>query len=395
MIKEQHFLHRSRFDLAIFRQAHRHFGEAVRLSRAGETEAVGLAFVDPDQTVDRWRRGEEIGRQDQAEQRNSRRIGYAPDPPSRTMAFDQPRRQARDDEQSDRHDQRQYQYRPPCMAQDVMAQFMAHDRRDFVRTGSLQEIVIERDPDRRADARDIGRNALVLPRLVEHVDMIRRNIIFRSHRDDPVAHRPLRHLAIVVEQRRNEHRSEQQPDEQEGRDHSGSPDPPCLGRAPDHRKNRHDQQRKDDQGDDQPDHLLTEPAGKILTHQSILLLPEEVAVDRPRQSEQESGENIGKRIKPGLQPCSAGHPFRPVPEPGGEARLENQQIDEHPDQRPPEDQPVSALEIGIGFLQLGTLQAVDIGAAGLLDIEGRRGVLGKGRFRRQAGKQHGGKDKKQ
>ena len=73
----------------------------------------------------------------------------------------------------------------------------------------------------------------------------------------------------------------------------------------------------------------------------------------------------------GLQPFAAGYPFRPVPEASGQARLQDQEVDQYTDDGAPQDQPIAALEIIVGFLELGALQCVDLGLAGLLDVKGR------------------------
>ena len=250
-----------------------------------------------------------------------------------------------------------------------MAHFMAHHRLDPVNVGAVEQIVVERDPDGRAEPRDIGGNPLGLLRRVDHIDVVGRDVLFMGDAQYFGSHRPLGHRGIFIEQRLDEQWREHDHHREHRRQRAARPQPPALRAVADHGVDDHEHQRADDQPDAEQLRLLETPFGQGLVGHAVLMLAIVSGVDRPGQGQHRAGDRERDRINRWLEPFVAGQFGGPATPRRRPAEAEHQPVGQDRDQSAPQGEPVAAFEIGIGLGPRGAVQRVEIGARRGLGIE--------------------------
>ena len=256
MVVEQHLLERARLELAIFAELHVDHGVGVGLARRLEPERVGLALADPGHGVEHGRKQEDREREDNSEHGRNRGIADIANAPTLAITREQPRRgPPQQEEQADR-DQRQIEQRLGDVAEDVMPHLMSHHRHHALGGRAVEEIVVEADADRRAEAGDVGRDALGLFRGVEHIDVVGRDMLGVGHRQDARPHRPFGHWGIFVEQRREKYRRDHHHQREQQHRRAARPQPPAARGAADDREHDGEEDRGGDDPDQQGNALL-------------------------------------------------------------------------------------------------------------------------------------------
>src|ERR1041385_2070955 len=74
-------------------------------------------------------------------------------------------------------DERDKQQEAESVVSHIVPHLVTEYRQYFVMRSLVQKIVVESDPRRSEKARDVGRDAIGLPRSVRHVDIVRWNTI--------------------------------------------------------------------------------------------------------------------------------------------------------------------------------------------------------------------------
>ena len=373
MVEEQHLFKRAGFDLAVFGQAHRHLSETVGFARGVETEGIGFAFGPADQRILRRGHCQHPQAQTDREHRQRGRIAHLAHPPPFAEPADKHGSHPAGHEQAEREQAQHDANDPPDVVELVVPHLVPHHREDFVFPGPFEQIVIERDADRRAETGDIGRNALVLLRLVEHVNVLGGYVVPGGDCLDPIAQRTGLEFGIFVEQRRNEDRPQHHADQHEQADHARPPQPPAAWRAANDSVDRGYDERHEHQRHGEADRLFPRPGAEILIEQIVAFLAHVSGVDRPWQRHDRSDQRIGEGSDRGDDPCALAHPLCEPPDGARDAEAQQQPVDQNANQRTPEQQPVPSLEIRIRLGARRALERIEIGPRRRFDIEGPRG----------------------
>ena len=112
-------------------------------------------------------------------------------------------------------------------------------------------------------------------------------------------------------------------------------------------------------------HLISHPRAKGLSGESVLVFAEVVFVNREWKNE-DAGENeILQPVHERMYWLEASDTFRQIPHVGRPTQIQQQQRDDNSIEEIPENQPVTAFEIGVraGCLVGGNLRHISVGGS--------------------------------
>ena len=230
---------------------------------------------------------------------------------------------------------------------------MAHDPAHLGQVGTLGEHhIAHRHPGRAEQARDIGGIAVRLFRAVIDEDLVVRRAGALRQLHDGIPHRPVRGRGVVVEQRLDQdRRDDQHEDHGQGRQ-PRAPGPPQPPRMPDDEIQADDQQAGEHRRDRRTHQGLGQPSGQRLTGQAVLCLAPPAFVDRPRQGQHETEQQIDHANDQRDQLRPPAPPLQPVADTAEKAGSYDEPAHDDGDDRPPQQQPVAAARIGHGPFQI-------------------------------------------
>ena len=198
------------------------------------------------------------------------------------------------------------------MAHHIMAHLMAQHRQHFVRRALFQQIVVQGDAGGAEKARDIGGDAVGLPRGVHQPDIVGGNVIGARQRQDLRFQRALRQGRIMIEQRRDEDGIDHRHQNLESDRQPGAPQPPVLPRPPDGGIEQRQEDQRGDQGQRQADAEIAQPGQEVLVGQAIGMFAEKAFIERERKLRRRDDGDIGGDIDHRLIGAAAGAFRRPV-----------------------------------------------------------------------------------
>src|SRR6202050_4775922 len=145
VIKKDKLLHRSRIHLAIFTQMNRCLSETVGLPARVQAVHVGLTLSDAGLGVQNGRNEKSEYGDQQNYQRQHGSIAHTADLPLLSPAIERPLHRPLQQREEDHDDDAEEKSVLVNVMKNVMAHFVAHDRLNFFRRTTAQQVVIERD----------------------------------------------------------------------------------------------------------------------------------------------------------------------------------------------------------------------------------------------------------
>ena len=162
----------------------------------------------------------------------------------------------------------------------VVTDLVRHDRLDTRRRAPLEQVVVERDPLGAEHTAHVGADSGALARGVHLPDVGRVEAVrARDPQDGLTKHRVLE-ARICVEDRRDEHGIQDVPGHLEQDDECRAPDPPCTWSRSQHPIETHERERSDSERQRESFQLIAKPRTERLCRQAVLMLAQEISVDR-------------------------------------------------------------------------------------------------------------------
>ena len=301
---EQHLFHRVRPGVAILGGLHQRGGQGIGLVDVLQRIDVGRGLSAADHRVEH--RGEQQAN-DRAERGHDRQADRIVE---RRPAAHHRRgtgEQAVDHEQGQDRQGGDDTQLPPDMAQLVMPRLVPGHGADLGQRGLLQRHVGNGDARGRADARDIGGEAVGLARAIVHEDAIMRDADIIGDLLQRHPHRSGRNRLVMVEQRLDHRRAGQQHHRRGRRGEQPAPHPPAPPGAPHQGINAQQEQRAQDSADQRGQGHLAQIVTQRLAGHPVGPLARPVGPDRPRQADHRVGDQERETDGQGPQcPAAAG-----------------------------------------------------------------------------------------
>ena len=231
VIVEDELLERTRLELAIRGEPHRDRRKAVRLLGRVEAERIRLRLRHPAHRVRDRSQQVHHHREDRERERKSGGIGEVIDGPARPVPPLEPAESMIDDAVADAESERDTGAQPEAVVQPVVPHLVAHDGTDLGQRGAVQQVVVQRDARRAAEAGDVRADALGLLRGVEPEDVVHRHLRRAREREDRVANFARRQRPVVVEERLDEDGMDGEHEQDENGGGARRPPQPALAHA--------------------------------------------------------------------------------------------------------------------------------------------------------------------
>src|SRR5260370_731130 len=159
---------------------------------------------------------------------------------------------------------------------------------------------------------------------------------------------PQRATARSCEQRKDKDRRNHNEENQKDDGDAGATDPPASRKPVDYAKEHHRDNSAEHDVYYKHDELVAEPGNKRLRRKSVLPLAKVSLVYCKRRAQDRSDDQKFRPIYKRLQRLEACDAFGKSPHHAGPAKVQQKDIECRAIKKIPKDQPVSALEVGLG-----------------------------------------------
>ena len=268
-----------------------------------------------------------------------------------------------------------------------MAHLVPHHRLDLGQRGAAQQVVVQGDALGTEEAGDVGGHTGGLPRRVHLVHLARGDAVGARHREDRRRDAGVTELRVGVEEREDVHRRDQRDEHHEDDGDEAAPDPPGAPGAPQHRVDRHEEETSQHDPHQQALHPVAEPRPEILRGEVVGVLAHEALVDGEREGDHARDDQELHPVERGAQRGEAGEPLGEIAHPGRPPGDQQAQVHHDGRHEVPEQEPVAALEVGVGARLVGRRHGREPGVRGgeRVEVIARLGPGGHGERRRGAG----------
>src|SRR6185312_11157704 len=171
------------------------------------------------------------------------------------------------------------------MAQDVVTHFVAEHRDNLALATAIEKIVVHRYLRRSEETGNIRRHFLGLLGCIELIDVVDRYTLGARKRKDVLLEFAFTQRLVVIDKWRDIDRCDRDAEDHE-RCHDGSaPHPPVSSAGSDRGIHERPYNRESHKLHGEEDGKIAEPFQEVLVRQTVLMLAEELLVDRHRQGE--------------------------------------------------------------------------------------------------------------
>ena len=347
MIVEQGLLEPARIEFSVFPKLQRDLREPFRLLARVQSVHVGLGLLRPGDGVGHGRQDEEVAGDEDCEDRHARDVAHPAHPPGGAISpHERVEREAKKPECEDDQDAEEDDALVGVV-QDVVPHLVPHHGLDLRQRAALEQVVVQSDALRAEKSADVGRDARRLPRGVRDEDVLRRNAVGASEREDRSADGLVGQPRVFVEEREDEDGRDQEGERDEQSRGERSPDPPGPRRPTQHAVEKNDRQAAQEDRERELLETVAHPGPERLCGQAVLVLAEETLVDRQRKDEDRRHDDVLCPVEKCLHRSAFRPPLRPVAHLRRPSEREQQPRDPDSVEESPEMQPVPALEVGV------------------------------------------------